>query len=58
MSAIKLATSNDPGIASSALSSPSRRRFLIGNATVAAFACLPVAMTGAAFEQANNFNPF
>jgi hypothetical protein len=22
------------------------------------FACLPAAMTGAAFEQANNFNPF
>jgi hypothetical protein len=41
MSTIKLATPHAPLVASMALSSPSRRRFLIGGATIAAAACLP-----------------
>src|SRR6202521_528984 len=53
MSTIKLATPDSPVVGSSALSSPSRRRFLIGGATIAAAACLPIGATGAALEQAN-----
>jgi hypothetical protein len=48
MSTSKLATPHDPVVASSALSSPSRRRFLMGGATIAAVACLPAAATGTA----------
>jgi hypothetical protein len=58
MSTMKLAAPDDPLVASSALSSPSRRRFLIGGATIAAAACLPRAANGAAFEQANTSTPF
>ena len=50
MSAIKPATPNSPVVGSSVLSSPSRRRFLIGGATIAAAACLPTAATGAPLE--------
>jgi hypothetical protein len=57
MSTIKFATPHDPVVASSALSSPSRHRFLIGGATMAAAACLPTAATGAAFEQVNTSIP-
>jgi hypothetical protein len=35
MSTIKFATPDDPVVASSTLSSPSRRRFLVGGATSA-----------------------
>ena len=48
MSTIKLATPHDSLVASSALSSPSRRRFLIGGVTIAAAACPP---TGGDAEQ-------
>src|SRR6202521_4555953 len=57
MSVIKPATPDDPVVESSALSSPSRRQFLIGSATIAAGACLPTAATAAAYEQANTSTP-
>jgi hypothetical protein len=53
MSAVKPATPDNPVVASSALSFPSRRRFLIGVATIAAAARLRTAAPGAAFEQTN-----
>jgi non-heme chloroperoxidase len=57
MSAIKPATPDSAVFGSSALSFPSRRRFLIGGSTIAAAACLPTAATGAALEQANTRTP-
>src|SRR3984893_11470533 len=57
MSTSKLATPHEPVVASSALSSPSRRRFLIGGAAIAAAACLPTAATGTSFDQANTLAP-
>ena len=53
MSTIKSATPDDPAILSSAPSSASRRRFVIGCATIAVAACLPTATGGAAVGQAN-----
>jgi non-heme chloroperoxidase len=53
MSTDKLGSPDDVDSASSGPSSPSRRRFLLHSAAIAAAACLPPAMTGAAFAQAN-----
>jgi non-heme chloroperoxidase len=57
MSAIKPTTLDSPVVGSSALSSSSRRRFLIRGATIAAAACLPIGTTGVAFEQADTSIP-
>ena len=57
MSTSALATAHDPVVASSALSSPSRRRFLIGGVTMAAAAWLPTTATGTAFDQTSTSTP-
>jgi non-heme chloroperoxidase len=54
MSSVKLDMPDNRESVSPALSSPSRRRFLLQGAAIAAAARLPRAMWGADFRQANN----
>ena len=56
-STIKPATLDNSAIAPPAPPSPSRRRFLIGSAGIAAAASLQAATVAAPFEQANASTP-
>jgi non-heme chloroperoxidase len=57
MSTIKPATRDNPAIAPPVTPSLSRRRFLIGNAGIAAAASLPAATMAATSKQANASTP-
>ncbi|MDB4892211.1 MAG: hypothetical protein JWL61_4066, partial [Gemmatimonadetes bacterium] len=57
MSSLELDAPDDPAVEPSGQLSPSRRRFLLQSAAIAAAACLPRAMWGADVGQANTSAP-